>query len=1802
MSAAVTAIAARLFLLFTPVVQTSVFVFGVAWFLALFVLLCAALTTFVVIAFSAGRRTQFRSAANDTATHHIVFNELELLTPLILIGSQVVNAFQQFFGQITAAARSIVEFIIFNPRRIIALILISGFVAVFLISPELIFPVLSQAYNCFVGPLVRIIVLPLSSIAAFFASVALPFANFVSRFSKTATTSAILHAVVGAAEQVTVSLMLLGSAVLQFGIAQKAWMNQPTPIGQAPQLLVVGPDFNVTAHLLGDAVYNLRFVTQQACSPLQPYVFEPLLKPFDDEEFAAAVNNTLNLLYVPLTQGVLRPIAQYIVNLDADPGGSFGDLSPIPSLNSTIDTLNFAQRNWTRFLDSFVPSIIDGINVLLQDITGLPLPDTTFPRRGPLTIFVSFPLDILLRTAKLTQNLIFQLIFNPDVALVFPDGIAIWKIDEILDGILEYTAVINDYTDFISDYLRDLGANFEAELTNPLSHEHVNRMLPANEESEFILLLTEGQLINSALQFVANIIDSIPCIITAIAEAIVTVLKLANDLIVGTIYSFMHAAFGGRVANPLEFAQTLFRGGPVDNVRCTVGSTVLFTVPHLGPCPDYFDAFDRCLRPVLNVTTMQFQMPLPLYPSWVLASQTNINNAGNDCGTCSRALVFGTNFTTIPNPSLTTNRYAKALEEVMEPLGCLLTFLSRLCVGVSCPVSAATSNALIPFLRDIFLLPINLFVHLDKIGTTTYLVRDVCFPIQTLPGNILGVEITLTNAVRRVLNAVLTLAPVSTSCGDANSGGAPPSSFLPCCLLNLFDSVIGFTSETITQLIVQTQLLIKSFLPLAAGGFASTSYTPPPFFFSTGWLLTGSQALACVPVQLIPPTLTCQASMLNAKSTIQTKLGNILNGFVTLVPTLVVNAINGILNIILNPSLGAVRTLLVNITTPVINVVGTIFLNFADMLICLDSGNPFALGLINIGAFLQSSLALAVGLFIDLVFAVLQLVVGIFALFTGNVLILLMSLTSFVNFLIGIIIALFGQPLVCGTQDALCFVGVPIDPVIRACNNGVGSIGNNDYGFSFCSNAIFKRSADVDCFRFLADYGWERARDLKHQQTAEEELAAGCFKKANEPGALFEFAMRQQKMQNEFIRLLANAPAMIEKHLTDTATYIQEESSKLHKQQKSAQIVRQQSVESLPQVDLGLFYQAFSAKLGGDTSKVEQFGAYVASQRSSIDQDLEVLNLNLPTHDSYFVQLAAALRHADDVRGLSISLPHHHAPIAHQKRSVDANDRLTVAIGGRLVRERLQTGYNNAVSKITETMHSMLDRAVVPKVPQNNQALLAAQRIDAGEITYSFNYANSRGYTSLVQWSNSGDLVAPLAIEVNPDVLPALGLPDCDEMNQILCTECKYVDDLILVSEKSVRTAQTFYTAPGVARGTFGYITDTLDKALTDVLVDPAGTDTYSTEPRSTLFITTRLWEIRWAWQFDYSEFLDIISNSSVVCDTSDPLADIDIDQGFKDAFNELFGDLAIVAQQFICRVVVAPAETASRFVERYIMCDYDEALYGLGNKGTQSIDGPQQLLDGFANSVLILALLGLIVESIPGTSMTFTMIAPFILYFGTLWIGYGSSIFCTLPGPMQLLGAYPITLPLDAYGLLESTLAPSTPFPFALIDPAFQEHFSTVKITTCGDTPPVVNCAEAAGFDGIYDNIFYSTGVLFGDDFNTAAANTIGLFSDSIQQAALEFNSTHIAELEANHNVGDVCNRLTFVRIVFGLFGLAANLIKGIATITFLIPFIAFMVLLTVGVLMLTDKVSSQTNAHYVEDARVDDNITETESTSTMR
>lgn len=1733
-------IAAALTTLFSPPTAVELFVLGLVALVTCGVVLLATLVSYFGLVLLSNR------------TRGESFDELRFVPFLILIATSFMSAVSQFFAAALGAAASALSLVVSNPRRIISLILISSFIALYLLEYQLQYPIRTAAWNCFLGPIIRPLVLPLTSVTAFLTSLSLPFSNFVSQFLKTATASAALRAIISAFTSVIEAVQAVAIAAYLFGAALGAWVSLPTPSGQAGQLMLQAPDFAPVGAALGLAAEKITLIGSASCSPLTPYIWQPLAAPFTGPHFIAAVNNTLALPYVLVFQGLFRPIAQFSINRFNNPGGSFADHVSPPSFNSTIDTLNEAQRGWVRFLDQFVPELVDAFNTLLRDVTGLPLPTTSFPQRGFATLLGGL-VDIGLRAVKLTQNLFFSMLFEPSVAFSYPDGIRLWKFDELADGVDEYVSVITDFPVFIAEYLEALGDAFQIELTAVLPSS-ISVYLPANDA--YTTLSTEGDAVAAAFDFVANLVTRVPCIITSLISAVRYLVLMLNDLLIGTIYAFLNTAFGGNVPSPFTHAQTMYAGMPYANLACKFNNVTIFTASVVRNADDeaIFEAACDCPITTGNLF-VPYILAAPVPPDWRIAGSGTLGIAAANC-TASRQFIWRADNSVLTFP-LATNRFYETILRFGAPLECVFELISDLCLGDTCPFAAVTATDLVRAVADLLILPINVLVHTDKIATD-YFLRPGLFPLQNAPRSVAEIVRALTNALRRILRAVV---PAPGICPDANASGVGNGGFVICCFLNIIDGGVGLTTEVLAEVISQVQTIFQADLD------NDTSQTLNAFVFREQWVSVIGNGIVCVPLAAIPLSLTCSGGSPNLHATMNDALGFILTDGLLIIPRMAVGAFNSILSLIITPSANGVVALISSVVLPIVEAVGNVFIKLADVFGCLDSANPLSNPLVLIGQFISNTVQNFITTLVELAVAIGQFVVGIFQVFTGGSAHLLFAAAGdLLQAGIGVVIAVVGQGTVCGLTDALCVIlpDEALTVLITPCLAGTGANNTTPYDFGTCS--LRKRSVifETDCFDVVQALGFDRAGALvgRGNLTDDEQLAADCYGQVTTPRAIFDAIAMRRTMDKSIFRFISQVPERVMQHWHDVGIDVRLQGDALYAQQLEVGAVAPEPATPEP-IDFALFSRAFSAKLAGenDNPALVEFTARRQQAKRSV---------GAPWSASFLVNLAAVSRHVADVYTfVARRTPAEHVQrVSHAKRSEPVADPTPAALvlGFNLVVARFKLGAAHAADRIDAWLGARPTR--VKRNAGESSAIAAARLIDEGLLSASIRYTQTR-------WSMS-TVSSAIALDVSTDVLPVFGLPECDSDTQV-CTNCLYLDDLILVSTSSYDAANAFYSNAG--RGSFSALVDDFEATIVDVFGEPLGSDTYTTAPRARPFITERLWNIRWAWQWDYTEFIDTI-NTPVACNTTgDPLDSLEIDEGFKDIFRSLFGSLIPLARDAICRATVAPAETATRLLEAYWTCDYGDTLYCVSG-GTDSDDDAQRLIDGMANSLLIVVLVGLFVEMLPGGTIMIMFLAPLIMFYGTFWIGFGASPACTTPSMIVPIGAYPVCAPMALNQLLIELLNPP-PFPIPLIDPAARAEYSEILVAECGVPPPVINC-EPYGFAGIYDNIFFTTGVLLGDSFNSAAASTLAILSADAAASATLFTEDYIAELEADNNAGDICNRETFLRALFGILALAGKLVAGLGALTNVVPFLAFVGIVVAATLMIVLEAATQLDRHW--------------------
>lgn len=502
------------------------------------------------------------------------------------------------------------------------------------------------------------------------------------------------------------------------------------------------------------------------------------------------------------------------------------------------------------------------------------------------------------------------------------------------------------------------------------------------------------------------------------------------------------------------------------------------------------------------------------------------------------------------------------------------------------------------------------------------------------------------------------------------------------------------------------------------------------------------------------------------------------------------------------------------------------------------------------------------------------------------------------------------------------------------------------------------------------------------------------------------------------------------------------------------------------------------------------------------------------------------------------------------------------------------------------------------KVRAVQKAVKIAQNIKSSRLfpPYRHQFVTSRRQLGFAVQQENGQVDEILG----NDTLETLSLFVCNASAQI-CTDCVVVDNLIGAVTTNGRALLEFY--PNTTDGFLSYVAR-FEENLDTTLINPLGTDTYTTQPKRVPWVFTRFTRVRWFWQWDYSEFLAILASGS----TPDPMPERFVNRtgviqrqfaaelGRVDLENNVYTLLEpaiLPALNALERIVGSFTDTIERSVllriyERYIQCDYNGALLCRGDRG---IDSDQPLFDALANVLLVYALAALLFGALlplgDNVFSTIIMLVPvlYLTYIIVLWIAYGASFLCTLNALFSGIPGVPSCFPLDVYNLFNELIPQCGVIPIPLIDPAALPEASTTLCSVCGTTPPLRNCAPVAGFLNGLDNLFYTLTSLFGEQAGQVLGDTFGSVLPIIAATADLYTAEYVAMLGA---AGEVCNQITFVN----LGTLALILIFITATALATIAFGALFAFLVIGlylvVLYVINVMFRQIDEGFVQGTRV--------------
>lgn len=290
--------------------------------------------------------------SSDKREQRYGFNENALFIVFYIQLAALWSALGALASMVVSGGRKLVEFVISNLPLILGLLAIFPLVIAWETYHEILLENIGEVYNCFIAPILRPLFLPVVNLYALFFGSVLPINNAVREVVVGVTTTTIVRTLVCAGAATQALALQLVTIFTTFAAALTAWLQQSNQ-----QAFYIAPDFQPTGVEIGVFIADLQLFADCACQPLSQVAFEPFFDPFETPEFANAVNQTLNVPVVFVTQGLVRPVLQTFLNAGATPGAPFGDILSRPSFNSSFDVTTASALGIGNVLDLFGVSL-----------------------------------------------------------------------------------------------------------------------------------------------------------------------------------------------------------------------------------------------------------------------------------------------------------------------------------------------------------------------------------------------------------------------------------------------------------------------------------------------------------------------------------------------------------------------------------------------------------------------------------------------------------------------------------------------------------------------------------------------------------------------------------------------------------------------------------------------------------------------------------------------------------------------------------------------------------------------------------------------------------------------------------------------------------------------------------------------------------------------------------------------------------------------------------------------------------------------------------------------------------------------------------------------------------------------------------------------------------------------------------------------------------------------------------------------------------------------------------------------------
>jgi len=926
----------------------------------------------------------------------------------------------------------------------------------------------------------RSLAVPLSAVVAFIADMFFVALDGVRHFVQAATVITIEKSLICGFTTLQVVGLQAFATFNQSIVATEQWLRINGDEGP----LTRGPDYFETGILLGRTINSTQTLLACACEPLATRLFQPLLLPFTEEAFARAFNDTLGITPGFVTQVIFRPVATSITQSQAE-GAVTNVTVTAPSFNATFDEISFAVTNFTRFVDSFVPALQNTTTQFIEDLLGIPLPETPFPKSGVLTAFVGGPIDIISQTAKVVFNLISNAIFNSD-QVFSAKGFLFWRFDDAFEAFRRAVLVLEGIVAFVSEYLREIGNILAANVRkrSDLVLVQALRHLPQS---------AVGDALKSGFDIVADLVDTFGCFVDSLLIQFgIRAGELIVDWPVGTIYQSITTAIDYGFPNIFAFSQELWGDNATALMTCVGGVNfnvsdggiggvggLLFSA-NLSGCL----AQSRFIRYCNGVNDAQFlnaTLPPGLVPGFFVdtfrencPASSSPNTSIINCTTTSEPLT----------PVLGVNVWNDTLQAIDTTANCTTNFFNNLCTGCSI-FGVFLGEPLVDVVVETALVPLNILIHINLVVTTEYLGTCVDFntPLNAVENFFVALSASISD-----FNLALTGTPCPVQTLNTTTVDVDSAVFL-CA----FAGTVQFSTATVVEFVRQGTIAFETVI---VGVSTLAGVTGSEDFLNIIGQIDFTATLSNAEVAIldatglvlsifIPAEFKCADNpAINVRTAFVNALGLVTADAILLIPNVVLNGTQVIIKGLAANSSGGALGQVVNIVgavfaavlLPILKLLGDIFTQAGAVFNCLTKGTGIGSVFTAIGDFLLSdTLAKAITLVVQIFVDLLAFLFGILQVLVEFKFTLLEEAASLFGTLAGdLYLLIFGAELGCEIQSDICSIiassasfvvdqcgqaGFPVN----SCNSANQSSQLSCLGDSFACADIFQIAVGKGC-------------------------------------------------------------------------------------------------------------------------------------------------------------------------------------------------------------------------------------------------------------------------------------------------------------------------------------------------------------------------------------------------------------------------------------------------------------------------------------------------------------------------------------------------------------------------------------------------------------------------------------------------------------------------------------------------------------------------------------------------------------------